>query len=352
MNNTDLTPRSRRLFSLLGAGAIAAGAVAGYLGVRQGHPDATYYQAVFTRVGPGLDNQSDVKVRGIKVGKVETVTLDPGGAVRVRFRLDKGVRMPASSSLAIQPLSIFGPKFIDLQPGAGEGAGPYLPVGTTVTRTRVPPELSDMAEPGYQLLSAIDPDDVTTLLRTFSQGLDGRGPQLARTIDDSAKLLEVSTRNIRNLRTLIGNGAALSSTLDQSGAGIVRLTRAMNVIDPILVSDPAAFTALLKNTGSVSTEVTNLLNANPRAPGAIISSVVPAIDVGYRHRATTPEFLTASGTFFDQVAGLLKVKGPHGTVLSTESVQLYVDDLLCTSVLGLCGPYPPPLPGRPGGGGS
>ncbi|MFA1546265.1 MCE family protein [Actinomadura chokoriensis] len=351
MNNSDLSPRSRRLFSLLGAGAIAAGALAGYLGVRQSHPDATYYQAVFTRVGPGLDDQSDVKIRGINVGRVEKVTLDRGGAVRVRFRLDKGFRMPSTGSLAIQPLSVFGPKFIDLVPGTGEESGPYLPAGATVTSTRVPPELSDMAGPAHELLSAIDPVDVSTILRTFSQGLDGRGPQLARTIDDSATLLAMSTRNIRNLRTLIGNTAALSATLDDSGGAIVRLTRALNVIDPILVSDPAAFNATLKRTSRVSTEIASLLRANPEAPGAIISSVVPAIDVGYRYRATTPQFITASGAFFDQVAGLLKVKGPHGTVLSTESVQLYVDDLLCTSILGLCAPAPEPLPGRPGGGG-
>jgi len=351
MNNGDLSPRSRRLYGLLGAGAIAAGALAGYLGVRQSHPDATYYQAVFPRVGPGLDDQSDVKIRGIGVGRVERVTLDPGGAVRVRFRLDKGVRMPATSSLAIQPLSVFGPKFIDLEPGAGETSGPYLAAGATVTRTRVPPELSDMAGPAHELLSAIDPDDVTTILRTFSQGLDGRGPQLAKTIDDSATLLAVSTKNIRNLRTLLGNTATLGAALDDSGGAIVRLTRALNVIDPILVSDPAAFNATLKSTGRLSAQITALLRANPEAPGAIISSVVPAIDVGYRHRATTPQFITASGAFFDQVAGLLKVKGPHGTVLSTESVQLYVDDLLCTSVLGVCTPAPPPLPGRPGRGG-
>ena len=338
------------MFSLLGAGAIAAGALAGYLGVRQSHPDATYYQAVFPRVGPGLDDQSDVKVRGINVGKVEKVTLDPGGSVRVRFLLDKGVRMPATSSLAIQPLSVFGPKFIDLEPGAGETSGPYLAAGATVTRTRVPPELSDMAAPAHELLSAIDPDDVTTILRTFSQGLDGRGPQLAKTIDDGATLLSVSTKNLRNLRTLLGNTAMLGATLDESGGAIVRLTRALNVIDPILVSDPAAFSATLQGVSRVSTEMTALLRANPRAPGAIISSVVPAIDVGYRYRATTPQFITASGAFFDQVAGLLKVKGPHGTVLSTESVQLYVDDLLCRSVLGVCTPAPPPLPGRPGEG--
>ncbi|MFB4309710.1 MCE family protein [Actinomadura sp. GTD37] len=352
MNNSDLSPRSRRVFGLLGAGAIAAGALAGYLGVRQSHPEATYYEAVFSKVGPGLDGQSDVKIRGINVGGVDKVTLDPGGAVRVRLRLDKGVRMPASGTLAIQPLSVFGPKFIELDPGTGEVSGPYLPAGSTVTSTRVPPELSDMAGPAHELLSAIDPDDVATILRTFSQGLDGRGPQLAETIDDGATLLSVSTRNLRDLRTLIGNTAALSATLDDSGEAVVRLTRALNVIDPILVSDPAAFNATLKRTSRVSTEITSLLRANPGAPGAIISSVVPAVDVGYRHRDTTPQFITASGAFFDQVAGLLKVKGPHGTVLSTESVQLYVDDLLCTSVLGLCRPAPGPLPGRPGRGGS
>src|SRR5438552_3072012 len=116
----------------------------------------------------------------------------------------QGVRVPASSSLVIEPLSLFGPKFIDLRPGSGEGTGPYLADGATIRQTTDPQELTDIAQPTYNLLNAIDPKDAATLLHTFSAGLDGRGPALAGTLDNASKLLDLSTSNTANLKSLIG----------------------------------------------------------------------------------------------------------------------------------------------------
>jgi phospholipid/cholesterol/gamma-HCH transport system substrate-binding protein len=342
--NTDLSKRSQRLFALIGAGAMATAATLSYLGVQDSHPGSTYFSATFGQSAQGLDPESAIKVRGINVGTVSSVKLTSNGQVRVRIRLDKGVQVPETAALSIEPLSVFGPKFIDLKPGAGEGSGPYLADGASIAKTQGLQDLTDAVTPIYDLLGAISAQDVATLLYTLSAGLDGRGQGLAETIDDGGKLLDLSTKNIHNLRTLLDNTAAISETLGSRGDEIVKLAHALNVVAPTLSDDPAAFRSILTGTSAVSSQVVALLDADPKGPGAIIRSVVPVVDASYRTRANTPAFLEGVGSFFSQFAGIIQVPGPHGTFLATETVHVYLNDPICTFILGLCSPYPKPLP--------
>lgn len=343
--STDLTKRSRRLFGLIGAGSLATAAVLSYLGVQQRHPGSTYLTADFGHSAQGLDDQSDVKVRGINVGKVSSVKLTQDGHVRVRIRLDRGIKAPVTSSAAIEPLSIFGPKFIDLRPGADEGAGPYLADGAAIAQTQDLQDLTDIATPTYKLLGSVAPHDLATLLHTFSQGLNGRGQGLANTVDNAAALLNLSAQNTQNLKTLIANGQTISATLASRGDVIVRLAHDLNVIDPALSDDPAAFTAILTGTSRLSDQIVDLLQSNPGGPGAIIRSVTPAVDISYQTRANTPTSIQGVGSFFAQTSGILQVPGPQpGTLLGTETVHFYVNDPICTFILGVCRPYPRPLP--------
>jgi phospholipid/cholesterol/gamma-HCH transport system substrate-binding protein len=351
MMNSDLSPRSRRLFRLIGAGVVAAAVVVSYQGVRAGHPGSSYLVATFGRAGQGLDDQSDVKIRGINVGGVSSVKLTKDGRVRVRIRLNHGVRAPRTTVAVIEPLSVFGPKFVNLDPGSGEGVGPYLADGATIGRTEDPQELTDLATPTYDLLNAVDPQDLATLLQTFSSGLNGRGQQLSDTIDNAAKLLDLSTRNTANLKKLITNGRTLSATFAGRGGEIVDLARDLNGLAPVLADDPARLSALLTQGGQVSRRVTSILQSDPGGPGTIIDRLLPALDIAYQNRANTPSMISGVGGFFDQTAGILQVNGPHDTLLGTETVHVNTSDPVCTFVLGLCGPYPKPLPYPKIGGG-
>lgn len=344
MMNSDLSRRSRNLFRLIGAGALAAAAVASYLGVQNGHPGSTYLVATFGRAGQGLDNQSDVKVRGINVGTVDSVTLTAAGRVQVRIRLNSGVKAPQSTVAAIEPLSVFGPKFVNLEPGSGESTGPYLADGASIAQTRDPQELTDIAAPTYNLLNAVQPQDLATILTTFSEGLNGRGKELGDTIDNAGKLLDLSASNTANLKALIGNGKTLTGVFAGRGAELVGLAHDINVLTPAIAGDPAAWRTLLTGTGQVSGQVTALLQSDPAGPGRIISSLLQPLDISYLYRANTPDLISGVGGFFNQSAGILQVNGPHGTLLGTETVHMNIANPICTFILGLCSPYPKPLP--------
>ncbi|HUR06049.1 MAG TPA: MlaD family protein, partial [Nonomuraea sp.] len=145
----------------------------------------TRIDAVFARAGQGLDTQSPVKIRGITVGDVTKVSLDAKGKAVVSMAIQPGVRLPGTTVAAVEPSSVFGPKFVDLKLGTGETTGPYLASGAVITTTEEPLDLSDTLGAAYRGLNAVDPGEVTVIVHTLAQGLDGEGTRLRELIDDA-----------------------------------------------------------------------------------------------------------------------------------------------------------------------
>src|SRR5262249_26064756 len=124
MNADALSARSRLAYGTAGMAGIAPIAFLLLVGIFPSTSGPTDYTASFARAGEGLDKRSDVKIRGITVGGVESVQLAKDGRATVRFRVDSGVRLATTTVVSIEPSSVFGPKDIDLDLGAGETTGP------------------------------------------------------------------------------------------------------------------------------------------------------------------------------------------------------------------------------------
>ncbi|GGS50699.1 hypothetical protein GCM10010156_06790 [Planobispora rosea] len=212
----------------------------------------TRLSAAFSHAGQGLDPNSPVKIRGITVGGVGSVTLNPSGQAVVTMYLDPGVRVPESVTASIEPTSVFGPKFVNLIPGAGEAAGPYLGDGAVITRTQAPVDLSDSLGEAYEGLGAVDPQDITTIVHTLGRGLDGKGPQIREIVDGSGKIVEVAHRHRDAFQRFIGDAAALSGSLADKGDEIVGISSDVNVLTPGLLERADKIRALLREFDELS----------------------------------------------------------------------------------------------------
>jgi phospholipid/cholesterol/gamma-HCH transport system substrate-binding protein len=85
-----------------------------------GDPGGYTLVASFDRVD-GLEVGSDVRISGIKVGKVLSQTLDDKTyRADVRFSVRDGVELPSDSSAAVVSSSLLGGKYLALQPGADD----------------------------------------------------------------------------------------------------------------------------------------------------------------------------------------------------------------------------------------
>jgi phospholipid/cholesterol/gamma-HCH transport system substrate-binding protein len=76
------------------------------------------YYAAFTESG-GLKANDEVRIAGVRVGKVESVEL-AGDHVRVAFRVDSGEEFGSETLAAIKIKTLLGAMYLALQP-AGSG---------------------------------------------------------------------------------------------------------------------------------------------------------------------------------------------------------------------------------------
>jgi phospholipid/cholesterol/gamma-HCH transport system substrate-binding protein len=336
ISDQSLSPRSKAVYGAAGAAILAAGALATVAGATQSHTGASYYTASFGRAGQGLDERSDLKIRGITVGGVDSVALDKQGRAKVRIRVDKGFRIPATTVAAIEPVSVFGPKDIVLDLGTGEGTGPYLRDGAVIAKTRDPQELADVAWPAYKLTSAIDPQELYTVLHTFAQGLDGKGPQLRRTIDNGSKLIDTAYNNRAAIQQLLRDVEGLSATFGDRGDTLVGMTRDFNDLSPVLTEKPDKINQLLDGSSKLADSVSRNMETQGDKTAALLDSTGKTINVVYSERDKIPILLDGLIQFFGTMDAITKMEGPKGTVVA--SMNAYVPLDICQTLIDVCAP--------------
>lgn len=103
--------------------------------------DGYELEAEFGATG-GLSVGDDVRISGIKVGRISRQELDPVTyAARIVMSLDERIRIPADSSARITAASLLGGNYLELIPGADED---MMQPGEVIYDTRDPVSLTDL----------------------------------------------------------------------------------------------------------------------------------------------------------------------------------------------------------------
>jgi phospholipid/cholesterol/gamma-HCH transport system substrate-binding protein len=134
----------------------------------------TYY-ADFGEAG-GLKANDEVRIAGVRVGKVDSVSLD-GDHVKVAFRIDSGADFGPDTRAAIKVKTLLGAMYLSLEP-AGSG---QLPKGSEIPL--------DRTSSPYDVVQAF-----SGLARTSEQ-IDTH--QLARSLTTLADLTRNTPANFR-----------------------------------------------------------------------------------------------------------------------------------------------------------
>ncbi len=118
------------LFVLAGLGAIAYLSMnVGGFSLRRGGGLILY--AAFDQTG-GLKARAPVVISGVKVGQVDSITLDKNFRARAQLDLEPNIELPIDSSASIVTAGLLGDRYISLQLGGEEK---YLKSGDEITIT-------------------------------------------------------------------------------------------------------------------------------------------------------------------------------------------------------------------------
>ncbi|MFF0265067.1 MCE family protein [Kribbella sp. NPDC004536] len=167
---------------------------------------ATAYFPRAVSIYPG----SDVRILGIKVGEVDSIT-PAGRSVRVKFWWDEKFKVPATAKAVIASPSIVADRYLQLTPAYSKGDVMADGAEIPLDRTAVPLELDQIYQSLNDLSVALGPKGandqgaLARLLDVSAKNLNGQGAKINQTITDVSKLTS----------TLSGNSSALFNTIRQ-----------------------------------------------------------------------------------------------------------------------------------------
>jgi len=174
------------------------------------------YFAEFTNVS-GMKSDDMVRIAGVEVGQIETVSFNPDATVRVEFSADDSVLLTEGTRAEIRYDNVIGGRYLALQEGAG-GLQALQP-GQTIPVTRTRPALDlDSVVGGFKpLFRALDPEQVNELSGQLVSALQGQGATIVSFLNQAA----VVTNTLADRDQLIGEvvdnlNVVLSSLGDQS----------------------------------------------------------------------------------------------------------------------------------------
>ncbi|WP_141582511.1 MCE family protein [Actinomadura sp. WMMA1423] len=333
---TDEMPLRRRL--LISALTLAVAAAVLYVLVaRPGREPGTVLTAEFGRAGQGLGSGAPVKVHGVTVGSVSAVELTGAGRARLSLRLDAGTRVPDTVTASIEPASAFGPKFVDLAPGAHAVTGPYLASGARIARTSDPRDLSDLLARADAGLGAVDAREVGTIVHTVATGLDGQGTRLRETIDQTGVLLDVAYRNRKNARRFVGDAADLSGALSGRGDELVAISGDASTLIGTAARGRGRLAGFADGLSEVSLLVAHGFDRRGGQLGEAFRSSERTARIIYAQLGLVGDAVRTGNRLLPLYGELTSLKGPGGKNYLRSQGLLPTDP--CELILGLCGPY-------------
>ena len=170
-----------------------------------------------------------VKIAGVDVGRVTGTDIKDGKAV-LSFNVDKEIRLPKDSEVAIRWRNVLGQRFVYIYPGDDDGAwdeGGTIPLSHT----------NDVADIGEFLnrvgpiLKAIDPEQANAFLDAVNTAL---------------------ASNEDNIRTLLDAGASLASDLSERDGHIARTITNADTIMEAFASQDDQIASIIDDLDNVS----------------------------------------------------------------------------------------------------
>jgi phospholipid/cholesterol/gamma-HCH transport system substrate-binding protein len=214
----------------------------------------TYY-AAFSESG-GLKPNDEVRIAGVRVGKVEKVEL-AGDHVRATFRVDGGAEFGKDTRAAIKVKTMLGAMYLALQPAGGgqleEGA--EIPVERTTSPYNVIDAFSGLAETSAE----IDTDQLAESLTTLADLTRNTPEEFKAALDGVSRLSANIAARDTQINSLLKNLERVSSVLDDRDQDIVALMRDSDVLFRALVQRRQAVHNLLVSTTTLSKELTALV---------------------------------------------------------------------------------------------
>jgi len=217
------------------------------------------HSAALSEAG-GLKPGDDVRIAGVKVGKVTGVALD-GDHVRVDFRVNRSTELGDRTSASVRIKTILGQKFLMLEPAGDGELGGEIPLERTVAAYDVVEAFSDLATTA----EGIDTEQYATALDTIADTFRDSPEEVRAAVDGLGRLSRTIASRDAQLRTLLDHAEGVTQVLSDRNQELVTLLTDGDLLLQELRKRRDDIHTLLVNTVTLSEQLTALVRENRAA---------------------------------------------------------------------------------------
>jgi phospholipid/cholesterol/gamma-HCH transport system substrate-binding protein len=283
-------------------------------------------------IGSELQKGSDVKVRGVLVGRVSKLSTDGDGA-RIELAIDpsKAKLIPANSAARLLPKTLFGERYVSL-------IVPNTPSEKTLHSGDVidqdlstqSVELEQVFQHLLPVLQAIQPDKLAELLGQLSLGLRDRGTQLGQTFASMADYLKKLDPKVPALTSDLDALASVANTYSDAAPSLLSALNDMTATTQTIYAERQQLTNLFGTVANAANDIDGFVGTNSANLIGLSQDSLPTLQVLSRYSAEFPCLTKALTNFIPIANKALGVgsgqPGAHVTMTVVPSMGKYVAD--------------------------
>lgn len=223
----------------------------------------TDYTAAFHDV-TGLLPGNEVRIAGVRVGKVDKLALD-GKIAKVTFSLDEGRTISNTAVVRVRYRSIVGERYLAVTAAPGDGTPLKSGSSIPMDRTRDALDLTVLFNGFKPLFQALDPATINQVSFEIIQTLQGEGGTVKSLLARTASLTNTLADQDAVIGRVIDNLTTVLATVDDRDTQLNSLVTQLRRLSSGFASDRQVIGQSLVGINDLTRATTGLL-ADVRGP--------------------------------------------------------------------------------------
>lgn len=244
--------------------------------------DGETYSAAFAEAG-GLKPGDEVRIAGVKVGKVKEVDLD-GDHVKVTFKIKGEPGFGTETGASIRIKTILGAKYLALHPkGGGQLApGSEIPLKRTVPAYDVVQAFSDLTTTTEQ----VDTDRVAEAMDTISTTFEDSPAEVRASIKGLSQISRTVASRDKALRELLDHANGVTEVLADRSSDFTTLVEDGDKLFKEISRRREAIHRLLKSSAALGIQLSGLVQDNDKEIGPALEGLNRVVEMLERNQSS------------------------------------------------------------------
>jgi phospholipid/cholesterol/gamma-HCH transport system substrate-binding protein len=291
------------------------------------------------RAGLVMDPGAKVKLRGVEVGRVESIRgRRQPVALNLEIYPDQIKYLPANIEAQIRATTAFGAKFVDLV--YPDNPSPQrLAAGAVLHSRNVTPEVNTVFQNVVSLLNQVDPAKLNAVLSALAEGVRGRGNTIGEAITDANQVLLAVNPRMGTVQQDLQSLRGFSDTYGAAAKDILTVLDAAATTSTTISHHASALDALLLNVVGLSRSGITLLAPNKDNVIQAVNVLQPTTDLLFKYNPELTCTLLGAKWFLDNGGAAAAGGNGYSAVLDDgillgKDMYVYPDNLSVVAAKG------------------